>query len=133
MRLAILVIGIVISLIFVAQAFLAVGLGGVGEAFGDTEAAAISEAGSGGMVAGVVGILAAGLAVATPMGSLILFGIAATIAISVSGAYPDAGVWGGIYILLGLLCLLGYREKKRRREREDRLLRATEKVAENRP
>lgn len=121
MRVAILVIGLAVSVFFFFQTQEITRLGTLGAAFGSQEAADAVTAASTGSIAALIGGIASGLVLRTALLSSVFFLLAGISGFAASEGYPDAGVWGWVYIILMVFSFfmwLGHRRGVRRQKRE---------------
>ena len=110
MRVAAMVLGILGGLAGLIGGFCVVVVGGVDEAFGGDSSEQLYELGALAFVAGIGGLVGAGMAMAKPKIAAVLMAIAAVLGlIAVSIAYVFAAVLFGIG---ALLAFLGRNEKK---------------------
>ena len=118
MRLAILLIGIGVSLGFTFQSSFGVGIGTIGAAFGSEELDAIATTGVGGMITAFFGFVASALVFASGFASAVGFALAGLLAQSMRAEFPDAGVWGTLYyVLAGVSFLIGVQRARAGRKR----------------
>jgi hypothetical protein len=112
MRIAVLVIGLVLTLGLFIQAFVIFGLSDAIDQE-DTQAA-----GSVGVLMALMWVVGCGLVIPVPRVSMVLFAVAGLLGFAASGNYPDLAWWGGISEILAVFCYFGYRGK-RKSDRKD--------------
>lgn len=115
MRIAVLIIGLMVSVWTFFEAFAL--------SFLDTnnmlaaDDADSGNAAGGGLLVALVGALAASLAIAFPLASTILFGLAGLISIATAASgYGNHWVYGPIFILLSVMAFFGWRGKRQERK-----------------
>ena len=134
MRIVALIGGFVVSLVFGFQSLAVGGLSSVATAIDATnaEAAAVSQAAGIAIGSVVLGVIASIVVYGLPTIAAVLFGLAGIVSLQAGEAFPDAAIWGWAYLLLAVAALAGRREKRLKKEREEKLLRAAEKIAASR-
>jgi hypothetical protein len=108
MRIAVLIIGLALSLIVLLQSCAANVAGALGSQ-------GLKEAAGTGMLAALLFIIGAGFAMRLPIVSLVVFAFGAIIAISAghNSDFRDLQVWGWLAAFLAVLSYFGHRERKR--------------------
>ena len=110
MRIAALIFGIVVGIIAFFQSIAAAFVSDVVGLLGETESAEdLSSAAGGGMIASLITIVAAGLVLKFPRAGLILFTLAAAIAIptGATSEFSDLTVWGSLMIVCAVFAFFG--------------------------
>lgn len=131
MRIVALIGGFVVSAIYGFQSLALGGLSSIATSLDATNAEAVSASQAAG-TAGVsvfFGVIAAIVVYGLPTVAAVLFGLAGVVSLQIGDVFPDAMVWGWVYILLAVAAVAGRREKRLKREREEKLLKAAEKIA----
>lgn len=123
MRIATLIISLLIGLLLFIQSF------GI-LALSDAESATYG-AGAVGLIMAFMWLLGAGLVLAFPMASGILFGLSAVLGLLVpTGAFGDLRFHGGVAVVLMVMAALGYRDKQKQdREKQDERIKQEERDA----
>ncbi len=120
MRIAVLIIGLVLSVGLFIQSILAATGAAIFEDDDVGEAAGI------GVFMALMWVVGAALAIPLPRVSLVLFALAGLFGLMGMAAFPDLAVWSGISFVLAVFCYFGFRGKRKAeaKERErDELLR----------
>lgn len=109
MRIAVLIIGIVLSVVMAVQTFLVYALGNVGN---DADA---SGGGAVGLLVAFLMLVAAAFAMGVPLVSVILFLLGGVLAllIGASSGFPDLSIWGVVSLILAAMAFVGWRGKRR--------------------
>lgn len=105
MRLAILLIGILVSGIFGIQSIVLSGLSDVGTSLGAAEAEEVAGAAAAGIFSAFLGFVGSAFAIGVPVVSAIGFSLAAGLGFTASPEYPDAGIWAWLYLALAGLSI----------------------------
>jgi hypothetical protein len=122
MRIAVLIIGLCLSLAVGIQSFLIAAGGGIG---GDKS---LSQGGVAGMGVAVLFIIGSAFALGLPRIAAVVFGLAGLVAFGgASGSkFTDLQIWGFLSLALAVASIIGsfgLRKQKREREAEKQLLR----------
>jgi hypothetical protein len=105
-RIAVLIIGLVLSFGLFLQAFVIFGLS---DAVNRTDT---QQAGAVGVVMALLWLVSCGLVIPLPRVSMVLFALAGLLGFLAAGAYPDLAFWGGASEILAVFCYFGYRGKR---------------------
>lgn len=107
MRITSTILGIIFSIAFAMQAFLA---SSVSNAVGDE---ATATAGAVGVVVALIWFISGALSYPVPLVSTILFGLSTLMVFGAasSGSYGDLYFWGGVGVLLTIVSFFGWRGK----------------------
>jgi hypothetical protein len=106
MRIAVLVIGLMLTIGLFIQAFVIAGLSDMANDEDTGAAAAI------GILMALMWLVSCGLVLPLPRVSMILFIIAGALGFLAASDYPDLAFWGGISLVLALFSYFGYRGKR---------------------
>ncbi len=109
MRIAVLIIGIVLSVVMAVQTFAVYVLGNAGNN------ADASGGGAVGLLVAFLMLVAAAFAMGVPLVSVILFLIGGLLAllIAASSNFPDLAIWGIVSLVLAVMAFIGWRGKRR--------------------
>lgn len=107
MRIAVLVIGLILTIFLFVQSALVTGLS---NASGHKET---QQSGSFGILMAVIWIVACGLVIPVPRVSMILFAVAALFGFVFSGQFSDLKIWAVVSLVLALFSYFGYRGKRK--------------------
>lgn len=109
MRIAVLIIGIALSVVMAVQTFLVYVLGNVGNDEDATGGGAV------GLLVAFLMFVAAAFAMGLPLVSVILFLIGGLLAllIAASSDFPDLAYWGVTSLILAVMAFIGWRGKRR--------------------
>ncbi len=130
MRIAVLIIGLVLTLGLFIQAFVIFGLSDAINQQNTEQAGAI------GVLMAFMWLVSCGLVLPLPRLSMVLFVVAGLLGFAAAGDYPDLAVWGGISLVLAVFCYFGYRGKRkadRRLEAQDELVRQATAIIAGQP
>lgn len=105
MRVAVLIIGLVLSFGLFWQSVLITGLSGVASDEKTQGAGAI------GVLMGMLWLVACGFVLPKPRISMVIFGISALLGLAGMAEFPDLKVWSVLAVALAALSYLGYRGK----------------------
>ena len=112
MRIAVLIIGLVLTFGLFIQAFLVYGLSG---AFDQEESA---QAGAVGVLMALMWLISCGLVIPLPRAAMTLFAIAGLLGFAASGDFPDLAIWGGASLALAVMSYFGFRGKRKAERKE---------------
>jgi len=109
MRLAVTIIGILVSLLIIVLGF---GIYAVSDAFGQEGHA---QAASLGWLVGVIALVGSALAIGVPRASVGCFGVAGFLALVVidKDYWPDMTIYGVVMLVLGTAAFFGWKQKDR--------------------
>jgi hypothetical protein len=113
MRIAVLIIGLVLSVGLFWQSILITGLSDIANDEQSQGAGAI------GVLMAIIWLVACGFVLPKPRISMVLFGIAALLGVAGWSDFSDLQVWSGISVVLALFSYLGYRGKMKQQAKED--------------
>lgn len=113
MRIAVLVIGLVLTVGLFIQAIVIFGLSDAVNQENTEQAGAV------GVLMALMWLVGCGLVIPVPRVSMVVFAVAGLLGFAASGDYPDLAVWGGISIVLAVFCYFGYRGKRKDDRRAD--------------
>ncbi len=112
MRIAVLIIGLVLT---VGMFFQAVIVGGLSSAVNDE---ATGESAAVGVLMALLWLISCGFVIPMPRVSMALFAIAGLLGFAASGNFPDLAYWGGASLVLAVLSYFGYRGKRKADRKE---------------
>jgi hypothetical protein len=113
MRIAVLIIGLVLSVGLFIQSVLVAGLS---DAANDE---ASQSAGAVGVLMALLWVVACGLVIPVPIASVVLFVLAGLAGFAASGEFTDLAYWGGVSLVLAAFSFLGHRGKRKQQRKED--------------
>jgi hypothetical protein len=113
MRIAVLIIGLMLTVGLFIQASVIFGLS---DAVDDEKSA---QAGAIGVLMALLWLVSCGVVIPLPRVSMVLFGIAGILGFAAAGDYPDLAIWGGISFFLAALSYFGHRGKRAAKRKED--------------
>jgi hypothetical protein len=112
MRIAVLIIGIVLTIGLFFQAVL---VGGLSSAVNDE---ATGESAAIGILMALLWLIGCGFVLPMPRVSMVLFALAGLLGFAASGNFPDLAFWGGASLVLSVLSYFGYRGKRKADRKE---------------
>lgn len=112
MRIAVLIIGLVLTVGMFIQAVI---VGGLSSAVNDE---ATGESAAVGVLMALLWLISCGFVIPMPRVSMVLFAIAGLLGFAASGNFPDLAVWGGASLVLSVLSYFGYRGKRKADRKE---------------
>lgn len=112
MKIALGLIGLLISFIVMFQSFTIFGLSGIADNEAGTSAGAV------GMLAGFLIFVGGALSFTLLRAAKFVFIVAGLLALLGKGAFPDLEIWAWAALLLGLGCQLAHRSEKKEEEGE---------------
>jgi hypothetical protein len=113
MRIAVLIIGLVLSFGLFWQSVLITGLS---DAANDEQT---QGAGAIGVLMAIIWLVACGFVLPKPRISMMLFAIAALLGVAGWSDFSDLKVWSGISVALAILSYFGYRGKMKQQSKDD--------------
>ncbi|MER3437116.1 MAG: hypothetical protein C4346_05690 [Chloroflexota bacterium] len=112
MRIAVLIIGIVLTIGLFFQAVLVEGLSSAVNDEATGESAAV------GVFMALLWLVGCGFVLPMPRVSMVLFALAGLLGFAASGNAPDLAIWGGASLVLSVLSYFGYRGKRKADRKE---------------
>ncbi|HEY8446896.1 MAG TPA: zinc ribbon domain-containing protein [Thermomicrobiales bacterium] len=112
MRIAVLIIGIILTIGLFLQAFV---VGSLSSAVNDENT---SQSAAIGILMALLWLIACGFVIPVPRVSMVLFAVAGVLGFAASGDFPDLAFWGGASLFLAVLSYFGYRGKRKADQKE---------------
>lgn len=112
MRVAVLIIGLLLSVGLFLQSLAGNALTSIAEDEGGQGATAI------GVFMALIWVVASAIVIAKPRISMVLFGISAVFGVAGWSDFPDLKFWSGVAVFLAVLSYLGYRGKMKQQAKE---------------
>lgn len=112
MRIAVLIIGLLLSVALFLQSLAGNALTSIAEDEGGQEATAI------GVFVALIWVVGSAFVIAKPRISMVLFAVSALIAVGGWSDFPDLKFWSGVAVFLAVLSYLGYRGKRKQEAKE---------------